>query len=218
MSTNIVKDIERLKEPAKTACKLFLETCKKEGLDIFITETLRTAERQKYLYQKGASKCDGVKNKSNHQGGMAWDIACRGKELYNHAMLDKAGAIAKRLGITWGGTWETFIDKPHFEVKANWKQPTPKYRVEKTKMSINGLVKEVDSVNVAGSNYIKLRDLQDHKINVAYRNKTIFVNEKEFKGEKIVISGNSYIKLRDLKEHEINVHFDNDKKMPFINA
>lgn len=213
MSTNIVKDIERLKEPAKTACKLFLETCKNEGLDIFITETLRTAERQKYLYQKGASKCDGVRDKSNHQGGMAWDIACRGKELYNHSMLDKAGEIAKRLGITWGGTWKTFIDKPHFEVKANWKQPTPKYKVEKTKMLINGLVKEVDSVNVDGSNYIKIRDLQDHKINISYTNKEIIVNGKKFEGSAININGSNFIKLRDLP---LKVHFDKNTKMPVV--
>jgi len=37
--------------------------------------------------------------------------------------MDKAGAIARKLGITWGGDWKTFVDRPHFEVKTNWKAP-----------------------------------------------------------------------------------------------
>ena len=35
---------------------------------------LRTAEDQLELYNKGVSKCDGVKNKSYHQSGNAFDI------------------------------------------------------------------------------------------------------------------------------------------------
>ena len=37
-------------------------------------------------------------------------------------MLLKAGEVAKKLGITWGGKWST-PDKPHFEVSANWVEP-----------------------------------------------------------------------------------------------
>ncbi|MFJ7954016.1 hypothetical protein ACIQZG_21170 [Lysinibacillus sp. NPDC096418] len=29
----------------------------------------------------------------------------------------------KKLGIEWGGTLTNAIDRPHFEVKANWKIP-----------------------------------------------------------------------------------------------
>ncbi|MGE7115025.1 M15 family metallopeptidase [Lysinibacillus sp. NPDC047702] len=37
--------------------------------------------------------------------------------------------IAKKLGITWGGDWVGSIDRPHFEVKANWKMPVG-YKLE----------------------------------------------------------------------------------------
>lgn len=37
--------------------------------------------------------------------------------------LRKCGAIAAKLGITWGGTWESSPDYPHFEVSENWKAP-----------------------------------------------------------------------------------------------
>ncbi|MGE7090308.1 M15 family metallopeptidase [Lysinibacillus sp. NPDC048646] len=34
--------------------------------------------------------------------------------------LNRVGAIAKKIGIEWGGTWTNAIDRPHFEVKT-WK-------------------------------------------------------------------------------------------------
>ena len=39
--------------------------------------------------------------------------------------MKKAGEVAKKLGITWGGTWDT-PDQPHFEVKSTWKAPNTK--------------------------------------------------------------------------------------------
>ena len=35
---------------------------------------LRTAKDQKELFDRGVSKCDGIKNKSYHQSGNAFDI------------------------------------------------------------------------------------------------------------------------------------------------
>lgn len=42
------------------------------------------------------------------------------------------------------------------------------YEVKKTKISLNGVIKEVDTINIDGNNYIKLRDLSDSKIVVDY--------------------------------------------------
>ncbi len=35
----------------------------------------------------------------------------------------RVGAIARKLGITWGGDWIGSIDRPLFEVKVNWSMP-----------------------------------------------------------------------------------------------
>ncbi len=41
--------------------------------------------------------------------------------MYDVTTLNKAGEIAKRLGIIWGGNWEgKKQDRPHFEVNKNW--------------------------------------------------------------------------------------------------
>lgn len=42
------------------------------------------------------------------------------------------------------------------------------YKVKKTKIELNGRVKEVDTINVDGHNYVKLQDLRDSKIVVDY--------------------------------------------------
>jgi len=49
--------------------------------------------------------------------------------LYDVTTLGRVGAIARKLGITWGGDWTGNIDRPHFEVKPNWIMPKA-YKIE----------------------------------------------------------------------------------------
>lgn len=125
MSTT-VRDIGELLPVAQTACRLFLEKCQEAGLDVFVTETYRSQERQNELYEQGRTKPGQIvtwtKN-SRHTSRLAWDIAVNPpKSLYDIPTLEAAGAVAARLGITWGGTWST-PDRPHFEVVADWTAP-----------------------------------------------------------------------------------------------
>lgn len=124
--TTQCRDINELKAVAQQACRLFMEVCKKSGLDIFITETYRSQARQNYLYEQGRTR-PGIKitwtRNSRHTSRLAWDIAANGPELYDKKILKKAGEIARQIGITWGGDWKDNIDEPHFEVQANWIAP-----------------------------------------------------------------------------------------------
>lgn len=126
--TTTCRDLSELLPVAQTACRLLFQECYKAGIvDIFITETYRSPARQRYLYAQGRTR-PGQKVtwtlNSNHSGRLAWDIACSPpKSLYDVTTLNKVGAIARKLGITWGGDWKKNIDRPHFEVKSNWKMP-----------------------------------------------------------------------------------------------
>ena len=123
--TTSCRDINELLPIAQKACKLFLSECKTIGLDIFITETYRSQERQNYLYEQGRSRPGNIvtwTKSSRHTSRLAWDIACNGGVLYDNTILLKAGEVAKKLGITWGGNWST-PDKPHFEVTKVWMEP-----------------------------------------------------------------------------------------------
>lgn len=194
--TKSCRDINQLTPVAQTACELFMSKCKEVGLNVLITETLRTQERQNYLYCQGrtvaqatakgisedfATKyCNPKANQvtwtlsSNHKTGMAWDVCknVKGQEYSDKSFFEKAGKVAKELGIEWGGDWKE-KDTPHFQVDKNWKAPAtvvPKgeHNVSKTKLELNGVIKEVDTINIDGFNYIKLRDLEDGIIKVGY--------------------------------------------------
>ena len=134
--TTTCRDLAELKQVAQTACRLLFQECYKAGIkNIFITETYRSPERQKYLYAQGRTRSGQIVTwtlNSNHSSRLAWDIACSSPaSLYDVATLNKVGAIARKLGITWGGDWKNNIDRPHFEVKSSWKLPVG-YKLEGT--------------------------------------------------------------------------------------
>ena len=125
--TTTCRDIKQLNPVAQKACNLFMEECKKAGLKVLITETYRSQARQDYLYAQGRTRAGNVvtwTKSSRHTSRMAWDICknVKGQEYSDAKFFEQCGAIAKKLGITWGGTWST-PDKPHFEVTASWKAP-----------------------------------------------------------------------------------------------
>jgi len=126
--TTTCRDLGELLPVAQTACRFLFQECYKAGIhNIFVTETYRSQARQNYLYQQGRTRTGKIVTwtlKSNHTSRLAWDIAVAPpKPLYDVDTLTKVGAIARKLGITWGGDWVRRIDRPHFEVKQNWKMP-----------------------------------------------------------------------------------------------
>ncbi len=126
--TTADRRIESLHPVAQKACRLFLDECKKQGVNIFITETYRSQERQKWLYAQGRTRPGQIVTwtlSSNHKSKLAWDIAVSPPQsLYDVATLNRAGAIARSLGIEWGGDWKGTIDRPHFQVKTSWSVPS----------------------------------------------------------------------------------------------
>jgi len=132
--TTTCRDLSELLPAAQTACRLLFQECFKAGIkNIFITETFRSQERQKYLYAQGRIRPGQIVTwtlTSKHKTRLAWDIAVGPPQsLYDVTTLTRVGAIARKLGITWGGDWVGSIDRPHFEVKANWKMPAG-YKLE----------------------------------------------------------------------------------------
>lgn len=132
MSTSITqtcRDVNELTSSAQTACQLLFQECYKAGIDfVFITETYRSQARQNYLYEQGRTRPGQVvtwTRSSNHTSRRAWDIAVAPpRNLYDISTLAKVGAIAKKLGIAWGGYWPASqYDAPHFEIPMSWKMP-----------------------------------------------------------------------------------------------
>lgn len=161
--TKTCRDISELTPKAQKACNLFLEECKRQGLNVLITETYRSQERQNYLYEQGrtraGNKVTWTKN-SRHTSRRAWDICknVKGKEYSDSAFFKKCGKIAKSFGITWGGDWST-PDTPHFEIAENWEYEEKK-TVEEL-MSVNDIVWELAERGIITDKELWLRKLSE---------------------------------------------------------
>lgn len=144
--TKPCRDLDKLSTKGKIACELFLKECKKQGLNVLITETYRSQERQSYLYEQGRSRpgkiVTNVKTVGYHNSGNAWDIC---KNVKNHEYDDddfflKCGFIARKLGIEWGGTWKSFPDYPHFQIDDKWQPPKDSKEDKELYCAVQGLI------------------------------------------------------------------------------
>ena len=89
-------------------------------VDFAVIEGLRTIERQKKLVEAGASHTMNSKHLTGHavdlgayvDGRIRWDWPLYYK--INDAMQEAAEELG--IGITWGGSWKTFKDGPHFQL------------------------------------------------------------------------------------------------------
>lgn len=91
--------------------------------DLLVIEGIRSIEKQKQLFAKGASKTMNSRHLTGHavdvapiiDGEVRWDWP-----LY-HVIAEAIKKAAKELDILveWGGDWRTFKDGPHFQLP--WK-------------------------------------------------------------------------------------------------
>lgn len=117
------RDISRLRADVAANCRLFVEECKKQGLPVLVTETVRDLEYQASLYAQGRTKPGSIvtnqKTPSFHsdKAGLAFDICknVKGHEYDDLAFFNRCGDIGKKIGFSWGGDWISLQDKPHFQ-------------------------------------------------------------------------------------------------------
>ena len=118
------RDISLLHPRLRKIVPQIIAECKAQGLPVLVTQTLRTKAEQDALYAQGRTKPGNIVTNawypnSAHCWGVAFDF-CRnvkGREYDDSdGFFSKVAAIAKPYGLTWGGDWKNFVDKPHFEL------------------------------------------------------------------------------------------------------
>lgn len=123
-----VKSLNLLNHPkfSPTLRLLLTEAIKDSPIDFTILETVRTLEKQKEYLAKGTTKTLKSRHIPNtNKSGYceAFDIAPypinwqdinRFNKLSEH-ILKKANQL--NIPITWGGTFKTLVDMPHYELK-----------------------------------------------------------------------------------------------------
>ena len=104
--------------------KDFIDQCQASGVRVLIYSTYRDNEHQDTLYAKGRTAPGRVVTnakggQSIHNYRLAFDFVpldARGHAVWdNDALWDLCGAIGELAGLTWGGRWTSFVDKPHMQ-------------------------------------------------------------------------------------------------------
>ena len=126
-----MRDITLCHPRLQRLASAWMKACVTEGIAVSIGETLRTVAEQDALYAQGRTKpgnivtnAKGSSYSSQHQWGIAFDFylimdvdgdGSTSDDAYNNskAHFEKAAAIAKGLGLAWGGDWKSLKDRPH---------------------------------------------------------------------------------------------------------
>ena len=128
-----MRDVTQLHPRLQEKFELLQKKCAQKGIKIKATECLRTAKEQDALYAKGrtapgnkVTNAQGKDAKSMHQWGVAFDVAIDMdvdkdgdvdiRDLYNVKLLNVVGRIGQSIGLEWGGSWKSIMDKPHFQL------------------------------------------------------------------------------------------------------
>ncbi|ESU71115.1 peptidase [Geobacillus thermopakistaniensis] len=101
-----------------------IEQAYKEGINVIITQGLRTIEEQNELYAQGRTKPGKIVTNakggySYHNFGLAFDFALLNPDGSVSWNVDdkwkRVAQIGKSLDLEWGGDWKDFKDYPHFQ-------------------------------------------------------------------------------------------------------
>lgn len=140
-----MRDFTALHPTLQEKATLLKEKCKEQGISILFSECVRTKAEQDALYAQGrttsgsiVTNAKGSSYSSQHQWGIAvdfyidMDVDGDGKksdDAFNNStkLFNKVGAIAKTLGLGWGGDWTSIVDTPHLYLP-EWGSTTTKLK------------------------------------------------------------------------------------------
>lgn len=142
-----MRDIKALHPDLQKKYAQLIKLCSKKGIKIGVAECLRTKAEQDALYIKGrtapgkiVTNAKGSSYSSMHQWGVAFDFYLKmdidrdgqiSDDAYNNAkkMFNQVGALAKSIGLEWGGDWKSIKDLPHIQLK-DWGSTTSKLKAK----------------------------------------------------------------------------------------
>lgn len=115
------RDINDLLPAVREIAEAFRDGCAEVGITIIFTATYRDHESQAALYAigrtvSGKKVTNAGPGDSFHNWRCAWDFVpiVNGKAVWDDdALWQRCGAIAHAVGAEWGGSWQSFKDKPH---------------------------------------------------------------------------------------------------------
>ena len=115
------KSLGKLDEVNPDLQKLVKNAIGLSTIDFGISEGMRTKERQQLLYDSGKSQTMNSRHLTGHAVDVyAWKDGAVSWEFEDYETINVAFNQAAKLTnipYVWGGSWKTFKDGPHFELK-----------------------------------------------------------------------------------------------------
>lgn len=114
-----MRDVKMLHPYLQMLAEEFLRRCSTQGLNVKITDCVRTQAEQNACIKKGTTKVTYLF--TYHAWGLAFDICKNSANVpypQDITWWRKVGKIGEELGLEWGGNWTDFPDKPHFQLNA----------------------------------------------------------------------------------------------------
>ena len=126
---NTEKNIATLDLKLQRIARQFVAQARAAGFPVTITSGRRTMAEQQKLFDQGRVTPGNVvtnarPGESAHNFGLAFDFAflnAVGRPSWpEDGPWAEAAAIGKRMGLSWGGDWKSFKDRPHLEMTAEY--------------------------------------------------------------------------------------------------
>lgn len=200
----MLEDLIKLSSPQLTnlnravehGARLLIERSFKENVEIRITHGYRSISFQNDLYAQGRTKPGAIVTSarggySYHNYGLAIDFVLRKSGYDITADYDKDGiadwmevvAQAKLLGFEWGGDWEKFIDRPHFQMAFGLSTAELRAGKKPTEGQINAAISKMNKIHEGDKTMQEIEVLrnklavQDTRIEAL--EKRLNINQKE---------------------------------------
>ena len=132
------KNLATLVSNTERKARQWLRTCREAGINVKIICGTRSYEEQAALYAKGRTKPGSKVTNARpgfswHNFGVAWDFVVfdpKGQPLWDSPLMARCGKIGEELGLEWGGSWKSFKDKPHLQLKTGISLAEARQRVK----------------------------------------------------------------------------------------
>ena len=117
--------IQMMIPEAQTKAREFMNAVKGQPLTYKLISGTRTYAEQDALFKKRPRVTKAKGGQSNHNFGIAWDVGIfengkyyEGKTTKEDKAYVNLGKLIKQkvAGLEWGGDWESFVDKPHYQL------------------------------------------------------------------------------------------------------
>lgn len=121
------KNIVTLHPHVQPFARALIRRAAQQGIEIKVISAMRTFEEQDELYEQGRTRPGKVVTNarggySNHNFGIAFDVGVFELDRYipESPVYKAVGALGQTLGLEWGGSWRSFSDEPHFQLRPSW--------------------------------------------------------------------------------------------------